>query len=142
MGLPIQVLLVEDDLDAATLTSTQLSQYEDNIFRVEWKSNILNAVSRLAKPGIDVVLLDLGMQELGGYESHRAITSVMGKTIPVVILTADESTVSQDITRILGASKYLIKQRTSFVELRRALYEAVVPAINSTEPFGWWVSDL
>src|SRR5450432_3467672 len=118
MALPIQVLLVEDDPDAATLTSIQLSQYEDDIFRVEWKSNILNAVSRLAKPGVDVVLLDLGMPEVGGYKTHLAITAAVGKAIPVVIVTADDSTVSQDITRIQGAANYLIKQRTSSVELR------------------------
>jgi len=131
LGLPIQVLLVEDDPYAAAYTNAQVSQNEDGIFRVEWKSNVRNAVSRLAKPGIDVVLLDLGMPELGGYKTHLAIKSAAGKAVPVVILTGDDRTVSQDITKLQGAANYLIKHRTSSVQLRRALYEAVVPATIS-----------
>jgi CheY-like chemotaxis protein len=127
LGSPIQVLLVEDNPEAAAYISAQVSQNRADIFRVEWKSNILNAVSRLAKPGVHVVLLDLGMPELGGYKTHLAITSAVGKTVPVVILTGDDSTISQDITKAQGAANYLIKHRTSSVELRRALYEAVVP---------------
>ena len=131
LGLPIQVLLVEDDPYAAAYISAQVSQDPGDIFQVEWKNNILNAVSRLAKPGIDVVLLDLGMPELGGYKTHLAITSAVGKTVPVVILTGDDSAVSQDITKVQGAANYLIKQRTSSIELRRAIYEAVVPVTAS-----------
>ena len=132
--LPIQVLLVEDDPDAARLTSTQLSQYKNDIFRVEWTSNILSALSRLTEPGIDVVLLDLGMPELGVDETLPAIVSVVGKTIPIVILTADDSAVSHEVASLQGAVNYLIKHRTSSVELRQALYEAVIPAMNSKPP--------
>jgi len=131
LGSPIQVLLIEDDPDAAAYTSAQVSHSQDDIFRVEWKSNLLNAISRLGKPGVDVVLLDIGMPELEGYKTHLAITSVVGKTVPVVILTGDDSIASQAITKVQGASNYLIKQRTSPVELRRALYEAVVPVTTS-----------
>jgi DNA-binding NarL/FixJ family response regulator len=128
LGLPIQVLLVEDDREAAILTWTRVIQPHNNIFQVEWKSTISTAIRRLAKPGIDVVLLDLGMPELGGYKTHLAITSVIEK-VPVVILTSDDSTISQEITRVQGAANYLIKQRASSVEIRQALYEAVVPAM-------------
>jgi CheY-like chemotaxis protein len=137
LGAPIQVLLVEDDPDAAAYTCAQVRPNQDDIFRVEWQCNLLNAISRLGKPGVDVVLLDLGMPELGGYKTHRAITSVVGRAVPVVILTGDDSPVSQDITKVQGAANYLIKQRTSSVELRRALYEAVVPdAVPKAAPKG------
>ena len=82
MGAPIQVLLVEDDPDAAAFTNAQVSLSHDDIFRVEWKSNILNALSRLSMPGIDVVLLDLGMPELGGYKTHLAVKSAAGNAVP------------------------------------------------------------
>jgi CheY-like chemotaxis protein len=142
MGLPIRVLLVEDDPDAAKVTSTLVTQNQDEMFWVEWKNSILNAVSRLAEPGVDVVLLDLGMPELVGYETHLAISSVVGKTIPVVILTADDSTDTQEVTKSQGAANYLIKQRTSSVELRRALYEAVVPAMNTKARDGEFADPL
>ncbi len=127
--MPIKVLLVEDDPEAATLTSSQVSQGAGDIFQVEWRNNILNAISRLAKPGVDVVLLDLGMQELSGFKTHRAIKSALPRAVPIVILTADDSRDSQDIARFQGAANYLIKHCTSSVELREALYAAVVPAI-------------
>src|ERR1039458_7099606 len=94
---PIRVLLVEDDPDDAALIRARVSENTDSPFHVEWKDNVLNAISRLAKPGIDVVRLDLGMGELSGYMTHRAIASVI-KTTPVVILTSDESAVSRDTT--------------------------------------------
>jgi CheY-like chemotaxis protein len=132
MGLPIKVLLVEDDPDAAAYTTAQVSQDQGDIFQVEWKSNLLNAIGRLAKPGVDVVLLDLGMPDLSGYKTHRAIKSAVPKAVPIVILTADDSKDSQDIAKLQGAANYLIKHCTSSVELRKALYEAVVPVIAPT----------
>jgi len=74
------------------------------MFGVEWKDNLSHAIKRLAKPGIDVVLLDLGMPGLSGYKTHLAITSVVGKTVPVVILTSDDSPISREITFQQGAS--------------------------------------
>jgi DNA-binding response OmpR family regulator len=122
----IRVLLVEDDADMANLTCSQISDGRDKLFQVEWKGDLEDAMSRLAEPGINVVLLDLGMQELGGYKTHLAINSVVGKTIPVVILTSDESPVSRNITLEMGAAGYLVKGSTSPVELRETLFEAVV----------------
>src|SRR6202162_5973191 len=129
LGLPIHVLLVEDNPEAARLISTQVRQNQEDMFQVEWKSTILNAISRLAKPGVDVVLLDLGMQELSGYKTHLAIKSAVPKAVPIVILTGDESDDSQALAKLQGAANYLIKHRTSSVELRRAIYEAVVPVM-------------
>jgi DNA-binding response OmpR family regulator len=122
----IRVLLVEDDAEMASLTCSHISDDRDKLFQVEWKDDIEKAMSRLAEPGINVVLLDLGMNELGGYKTHMAINSVVGKTIPVVILTSDESSVSRDITLEMGAAGYMVKSRTSPIELRETLFEAVV----------------
>jgi CheY-like chemotaxis protein len=132
-GLPIRVLLIEDDPDAAVYTSTQLRQGDD-VFRVESVANLASAVGRLSKPDVDVILLDLGMPESSGSETHLAITSVVQGQIPVVIFTSDESVISQEMTKLQGASEYLIKQRASSVQLRRALREAVVSPVSWIEP--------
>jgi DNA-binding NarL/FixJ family response regulator len=104
-----------------------MSGDKDVEFRIEWKQNILNAISRLAKPGIDEVLLDLGMRDLRGCNTHLAICPVTTKT-PVVIFTSDESAFSRSMTKTQGAFTYLVKNRTSPVELRRALHEAALSA--------------
>src|SRR5580658_6035991 len=128
-GRPMRVLLVEDDPDQAQLAYALVNGCGDgpDLFHIEWKDNILQAISRLAKPGIDVVLLDLGMLELSGYKVHLAIMPVTKRT-PVVIFTSDDSAASQDITMSQGAFRYLLKNRTSPVELRQALHEAAFSA--------------
>jgi CheY-like chemotaxis protein len=122
----IRVLLVEDNPEAAELTRSQVSDGRGNPFQVEWKDTLQNAMRRLANPDIDVVLLDLGMPELSGHKTHLAIKSVVGKTVPVVIFTSDESATARQLTIQQGASSFLVKRRTSPAELRRALHEAVV----------------
>lgn len=122
----IRVLHVEDDADAAQLARSQMSGSRDNMFQVEWQDSLQKAMIRLATQDIDVVLLDLGMPELSGHKTHLAITSVVGETVPIVILTADESAISRNLTIRQGASSYLVKRRTSSFALRQALHEAVV----------------
>jgi DNA-binding response OmpR family regulator len=122
----IRVLLVEDDPESAQLTSTRVREGRDSPFQVEWTDDLQNAISRLAQPGIDVVLLDFGMLESSGCNSDLGITRVAGMKIPIVILTSDESTLSRHLTLGHGASSYLVKRRTTSVELRHALHQAVV----------------
>jgi CheY-like chemotaxis protein len=126
--LAIRVLLVEDNPEAAALTRSQVQvgDAKGNRFQVEWKDSLQAAMKRLANPDIDVVLLDLGMPEMSGHKTHLAIKSVVGKTVPVVIFTSDESATSRQLTIQQGAANFLVKRRTSSAELRRALHEAVV----------------
>jgi CheY-like chemotaxis protein len=121
----IGVLLVEDDPESAELTRTKVSEGKDSPFRLEWTDDLQRAMSRLAQPGIDVVLLDFGMLELGDRTSHSHIKTVVGTKIPIVILTSDESTLSRHLTLGHGAVSYLRKRRTSSAELRHALHEAL-----------------
>ncbi len=121
----IRVLLVEDDPESAELTRAKVREGKESPFEVEWTDDLQKALSRLAQPGIDVVLLDFGMLEASNANSHLPITTIVEMAIPVVILTSDESTLSRHLTVGHGAISYLIKRRTSSVELKRALHEAL-----------------
>ena|SRR5579862_2074978 len=123
----IRVLLVEDDPESAELTRMKVSAEKDSPFRLEWTDDLQRAMSRLAQPGIDVILLDFGMLESVGRTGHPPIKRVVGMKIPVVILTSDESTLSRHLTLSQGDANYLIKRRTSSIELRQALHQAVGP---------------
>ena len=92
------MLLVEDNTEAAELVRAYLTEDGANPFRVEWACNLMEAMGRLAQPGVDVVLLDLGLPELNSYKSYRAIDVAAGTRTPVVILTADNRGVSRDLT--------------------------------------------
>ena len=121
-GAPIQVLLVEDDPQMAELVQVSLFEGTNDRFHVEWVPNLVEALTRLSQPGIDVVLLDLGLPELSGYKSYRVIEAGAGRSLPVVILTADDRHVSKDLT--LGAAGYLLKHQTTPAQLKQALLNA------------------
>jgi DNA-binding response OmpR family regulator len=122
---PVQVLLVEDNPEAAWLVEISLKADQGQQFRVEWSQNLLEAMTRLTKPGIEVILLDLGLPELNGYKSFRAIEAAGDSKVPVVILTSDDRSVSRDLTMGFGASDYLLKNRISPDQLRQALLNAI-----------------
>jgi CheY-like chemotaxis protein len=127
--VPIKVLLVEDDPEAAELVRIYLAHGqglgETESFEIERTSNLLDAMQRLSTKGIDVVLLDLGLPELSGYKSHLAIARAADSGTPVVIFTADESAASRAFTIDLGAAAYLVKDKTPPAQLRSALRNAV-----------------
>jgi DNA-binding response OmpR family regulator len=118
-----RVLLVEDDPECAELICAQIRNDGNSPFRVEWSDTLRKAMSRLAWPGIDVVLLDLGMPEQSGHKTHSAIISMVGKRVPVVILTSDDSDCTRESTLEMGAARYLVKGHVSPSELRQALLE-------------------
>ena len=122
---PIQVLLVEDNTDAAWSYIFSLTGDGGTRFHLEWAPNLSEAMTRLAEPGIEVVLLDLGLPEMSGYKSFLAVDAATEGKIPVVILTSDESRDSRDRTLGYGASAYLIKDTVSPARLRGALLKAV-----------------
>jgi DNA-binding response OmpR family regulator len=122
---PVQVLLVEDDAEAAELVQIGLSEDSGDPFRVEWSQNLISAMNRLVDPGIDVILLDLGLPELTGYRTYRAIEAAADHRVPVVILTSDERVNIRQVTLEFGASDYLVKGHSTSGELRRALRNAV-----------------
>lgn len=119
----IRVLLIEDNVEQADLVKIYLAEGGDTTFRVEWVPNLVAAINRLAQPGIDVSVLDLGMPELLGPRSHRAIR-LTAPDIPVVILTADDHVDSKDLTLAAGAEEYLVKGRNTAGDLKQAIRRA------------------
>jgi DNA-binding response OmpR family regulator len=123
---PMQVLLVEDDAETAELVQMGLMDSTDGHFRSEWSCNLIEAMKRLEDPGIDVIVLDLGLPESDGCTSFRAIDSAAGHRLPIVIFTSDDRSVSRNMTLRMGASDYLLKHKNSTSQLRQALRGALL----------------
>lgn len=103
-----QVLLVEDNLPDVVLAQKALSVLEG--VDVHVASNVDAATEMLVLHRIDLLLLDLNLPKISGFELLRRLKGEDNtKAIPVVVMTS--SSAEDDIRRAFeaGASGYLIK---------------------------------
>lgn len=85
----IKVLLVEDNFINQLLAQTVLSQFEAMVTTVE---NGKLGVEAIEKEDFDIVLMDIIMPEMDGYEATIAIRNLADKSknsIPIIAVTAD-----------------------------------------------------
>ena len=99
-----QLLLVEDD---AAIRAALIRALTERGHAVTSMAGAMAALQHVLESPPDLILLDLGLPDLGGYEALRMMRAV--SSIPVVVITArdDES----EIIRVLdaGADDYVIK---------------------------------
>ena len=99
-----QLLLVEDD---AAIRGALIRALTEHGHAVASSPDAMGALRQILEAPPDLVLLDLGLPDLEGYEALRMIRAV--SAVPVVIITArDDET---EIIRVLdaGADDYVIK---------------------------------
>jgi len=106
---PIKVLLIEDDSRYAQIVRMMLlSKGRSGRFNLEWSSSLSEGLERLAKGGIELVLLDLQLPDSGGLETFVKIHKQV-PNIPIIVLTGnDDETVAVKAVN-MGAQDYLIK---------------------------------
>src|SRR5689334_10572198 len=87
----LNVLLIEDNPDYAGLVQQWLSGMGEEVaFALNWTDTLTAGLDRLARGGVDVVLLDLGLPESDGVETFLT-TRAHAPGIPVIILSAADS---------------------------------------------------
>jgi len=149
------LLLVEDDLADAKLIQDALSGTGDHSFRVEWVTRLSDALNRLDKGGVEVVLLDLTLPDVQGIEAFDQVYLAAPNALILVLSAAsDEETARQVVQR--GAHDYLNKGNVDVHWLPRALHyvierkatkdalrtsEARFRAMSDASPLGIFVSD-
>jgi DNA-binding response OmpR family regulator len=97
----VRVLLVEDDDTIADPLSKGLQREGFDIERVATGSEAIEA------PQSDVVLLDLGLPDIDGYEVCRRIRAT--SDVPIVFLTARSDEIDRVVGLELGADDYVVK---------------------------------
>ncbi len=103
-----KVLVVDDDIrNVFALTST----LEQRGMKVVFAENGREGIERLHQhPNTDVVLLDIMMPEMDGYETARAIRSMPRfEHLPIISLTAKAMKGDRDKAIAAGASDYITK---------------------------------
>lgn len=153
--IPTTVLLVEDDPADAGLIQAALAETGDHPFRVEWVTRLSDALERLGKEGIEIVLLDLTLPDGQGIEAFDQVLQAAPRALILVLSGAsDEMTARQAMLR--GAHDYVVKAHIDAHWLPRALRyvierklakdalqngEACFRAMSDASPLGIFVSD-
>jgi two-component system response regulator MtrA len=99
-----RVLLVEDDPSIREVASLGLSQAG---FRVTTSSVSLLALIQFRNGNFDLVILDLMLPELDGYEVCRQIRA--DSRVPIIMLSAKSDTLDVVVGLELGADDYVTK---------------------------------
>jgi PAS domain S-box-containing protein len=102
----VKVLVVEDIALNQLLMKTLLDDFG---FECEIASNGKIAIDSLRTKTYDIILMDLQMPEMNGFEATEYIRNKMNSTIPIIALTADVTTVDLAKCRAVGMNDYIAK---------------------------------
>ncbi len=102
----IKVLVVEDIALNQLLMKTILSDFG---FELDIASNGKIALEKLQTNTYDIILMDLQMPEMNGFEATEYIRNKMNSKIPIIALTADVTTVDLAKCKSVGMNDYLSK---------------------------------
>lgn len=86
---------------------------EDDMFSVSTISNPVKALMQIIKIKPDLILLDVNMAGIDGYELCRLLKNhSLFKSTPIIMVTANTGIINRVKARIVGASGYLTKPFT------------------------------
>jgi len=102
-----QILVVEDDEVVSSVLRMRLKSSGFEVLRAH---NGVEALALLEKQLPDLILLDLMMPKMGGWETCRRIRdNERTKKIPVFIVSALKSETDKEQAKLCGANEVLVK---------------------------------
>jgi PAS domain S-box-containing protein len=120
----IKVLVVEDIPLNQLLMKTLLDDFG---FERDIASNGLLAIKLLEDKTYDVILMDLQMPEMNGFEATEHIRNKMNLKTPIIALTADVTTVDLEKCKAVGMNDYIAKPVDENV-----LYNKMISLVKKT----------
>ena len=122
----IKVLVAEDIPLNQLLMRTLLDDFE---FECDIAANGKIAVDKLEANTYDIVLMDLQMPEMNGFEATHYIRNKLNSKIPIIALTADVTTVDLAKCKAVGMNDYIAKPVDE-----KLLYSKIVGVLKNTLP--------
>lgn len=101
-----KILVVEDMELNQLLMKTILDDFG---FECDITANGKLAIEKLETKNYDIILMDLQMPEMNGFEATIYIRNVMKLQVPIIALTADVTTVDVEKCRAVGMNDYIAK---------------------------------
>jgi signal transduction histidine kinase/CheY-like chemotaxis protein len=122
----IKVLVVEDMPLNQLLMKTLLDDFG---FERDIAANGKLAIERMKTKNYDIVLMDLQMPVMNGFEATEYIRNTIKSDIPIVALTADVTTVDLAKCKSVGMNDYIAKPIDE-----QLLYSKIVGLVKKIEP--------
>jgi CheY-like chemotaxis protein len=123
----IKVLVVEDIALNQLLMKTLLDEFG---FGCDIAANGRIAIEKLQTNTFDIVLMDLQMPEMNGFEATDYIRNTMHSNIPIIALTADVTTVDLAKCKAVGMNDYIAKPVDE-----KILYSKIVGSVKKPLSF-------
>jgi len=120
----VKVLVVEDIALNQLLMKTLLDDFG---FECDIASNGELAIEKLKTKSYDIILMDLQMPVMNGFEATEYIRDNMDSEIPIIALTADVTTVDLTKCMAVGMNDYIAKPVDE-----RLLYSKIVGFVKKT----------
>lgn len=133
-----RVLLVEDNLMNQKLAAIM---FTENGIEYEVAANGLVAIEALKQRNFDVILMDLQMPLLDGYQATNIIRNELKLTTPIIAMTAHALSGEKESCIAAGMNDYLSKPYTEHDLLTRLRLYAQETALPK-EPAGPGIIDL
>jgi len=105
-SINIKVLVVEDVMLNQLLLKTILIDFG---LECDLAGNGIIAIEKLQSNTYDIILMDLMMPEMNGFEATDYIRNKMNSEIPIIALSADVTTVDIEKCKALGMNDYISK---------------------------------
>lgn len=99
------ILVCEDDFAIKTMISTKLKQENYSVYTVQ---NGREALNLMEKQQIDLVISDIMMPEMDGYEFVQTLRETK-HTLPILMITAKSQLESLEAAFKLGVDDYMVK---------------------------------
>lgn len=101
-----KVLIIDDSNTALVLMEYALKEAG---YLVHAASNVKEATKAIEKQSPDLILLDLSMPEISGYDFLKRKIELHIDHVPIIIVSAYDSVESIEMTRRLGAVDFIAK---------------------------------
>jgi PAS domain S-box-containing protein len=118
----LKVLVVEDIPLNQLLMKTLLDDFG---FERDIAANGKIAIEKLKMKNYDIVLMDLQMPEMNGFEATDYIRNTLHSNIPIIALTADVTSVDLKQCKAVGMNDYIAKPVDE-----RVLYNKIVGLVS------------